>query len=70
MMRHNIPTARYLSVSAGNIEEGIQFLHSLEAPYVLKADGLAAGKGVLILPTIEEAARCSAVCLANRRQRW
>ena len=55
MMRHNIPTARYLSVSAGNIEEGIQFLHSLEAPYVLKADGLAAGKGVLILPTIEEA---------------
>ena len=55
MMRHNIPTARYLSVSAGNIEEGIQFLHSLEAPYVLKADGLAAGKGVLILPTVEEA---------------
>ena len=53
MMRHNIPTARYLSVSADNIEEGIQFLHSLEAPYVLKADGLAAGKGVLILPTIE-----------------
>lgn len=55
MMRHNIPTARYLSVSTGNIEEGIQFLHSLEAPYVLKADGLAAGKGVLILPTVEEA---------------
>ena len=55
MMRHNIPTARYLSVSAVNIEEGIQFLHSLEAPYVLKADGLAAGKGVLILPTVEEA---------------
>ena len=55
MMRHNIPTARYLSVSAGNIEKGIQFLHSLEAPYVLKADGLAAGKGVLILPTVEEA---------------
>ena len=55
MMRHNIPTARYLSVSAGNIDEGIQFLHSLEAPYVLKADGLAAGKGVLILPTVEEA---------------
>ena len=55
MMRHNIPTARYLSVSAGNIEEGIQFLHSLEAPYVLKADGLAAGKGVLIVPTLDEA---------------
>ena len=55
MMRHNIPTARYLSVSAENIEEGIDFLNSLRAPYVLKADGLAAGKGVLILPTLEEA---------------
>lgn len=55
MMRHNIPTARYLSVDSNNVEEGIAFLHSLEAPYVLKADGLAAGKGVLILPTIEEA---------------
>ena len=54
-MRHNIPTARYLSVSAENIEEGIDFLNSLRAPYVLKADGLAAGKGVLILPTLEEA---------------
>ena len=55
MMRHNIPTARYLSVSAENIEEGIDFLNSLRAPYVLKADGLAAGKGVLILSTLEEA---------------
>lgn len=55
MMRHNIPTARYMSVTADNVDEGIAFLRSLEAPYVLKADGLAAGKGVLILPTIEEA---------------
>ena len=55
MIRHNIPTARYLSVTKDSIEEGYSFLESLEAPYVLKADGLAAGKGVLILPTLEEA---------------
>ena len=55
MMRHNIPTARYLSVTSANLEEGLHFLEQLEAPYVLKADGLCAGKGVLILPTLEEA---------------
>lgn len=55
MMRHNIPTARYKSISAQNLEEGYAFLEELEAPYVLKADGLAAGKGVLILDTLEEA---------------
>lgn len=55
MMRHNIPTARYKSITSANIDEGIEFLESLEAPYVLKADGLCAGKGVLILPTLEEA---------------
>src|SRR5574344_88617 len=55
MMRHNIPTARYKSITSANIEEGIEFLESLEAPYVLKADGLCAGKGVLILPTLDEA---------------
>ncbi len=55
MVRHNIPTARYRSFNADNIEEGYKFLESLKAPYVLKADGLAAGKGVLILPTLEEA---------------
>ncbi len=55
MVRHNIPTARYRSFSADNIEEGYEFLESLKAPYVLKADGLVAGKGVLILPTLEEA---------------
>ena len=55
MVRHNIPTARYKSISAENLEEGYAFLEALEAPYVLKADGLAAGKGVLILDTLEEA---------------
>ena len=55
MMRHNIPTARYQSFTTENIEEGYRFLETLQAPYVLKADGLAAGKGVLILPTLDEA---------------
>ena len=55
MMRHHIPTAKYLSVSAENLEEGVDFLKGLKAPYVLKADGLAAGKGVLILDSIDEA---------------
>ena len=55
MMRHNIPTARYKSISAENLEEGLTFLEELEAPYVLKADGLAAGKGVLIIDSLEEA---------------
>lgn len=55
MQRHQIPTARYLSVSASNMEEGFTFLESLQAPYVLKADGLAAGKGVLIINDIETA---------------
>ncbi len=55
MMRHGIPTARYKSISKDTIEEGYAFLESLEAPYVLKADGLAAGKGVLIIDTLEEA---------------
>ncbi|MDR0989493.1 MAG: phosphoribosylamine--glycine ligase [Prevotellaceae bacterium] len=55
MQRHAIPTARFLSVAAGNLAEGLHFLETLEAPYVLKADGLCAGKGVLILPTLNEA---------------
>ena len=55
MMRHHIPTARYESFTAENIDKAYAFLETLEAPYVLKADGLAAGKGVLILPTLEEA---------------
>lgn len=55
MLRHNIPTARYFSVNAGNMEAGIAFLKTMKPPYVLKADGLAAGKGVLILNELEEA---------------
>ncbi len=49
MLRHNIPTARFLTVSPDTIEEGYTFIDSLPSPYVLKADGLAAGKGVLIV---------------------
>lgn len=55
MLRHNIPTARYLAVSAQNFEQGKNFLKKLNPPYVLKADGLAAGKGVLILSDYDEA---------------
>jgi len=55
MIRHNIPTARYKSVTAKNKEEGIAFMDTLKAPYVLKADGLAAGKGVLIINDKKEA---------------
>ncbi|NOY51823.1 MAG: phosphoribosylamine--glycine ligase [Chlorobi bacterium] len=53
MKRHNIPTAAYKSFNTSNLEEGYKFLETLEAPYVLKADGLAAGKGVLILYDLE-----------------
>ena len=55
MQRHNIPTARYQTFDGKHLAEGIAFLKTLEPPYVLKADGLCAGKGVLILPTLEEA---------------
>ncbi len=55
MQRHNIPTAAYQTFDGTQVEEGCQFLATLSAPYVLKADGLCAGKGVLILPTLEEA---------------
>lgn len=55
MMRHNIPTARYKSFTLDELDEAYLFLEELEAPYVLKADGLAAGKGVLIISDIEEA---------------
>lgn len=55
MKRHGIPTAAYETFDGTTIEEGMRFLETLKAPYVLKADGLAAGKGVLILPTLEEA---------------
>lgn len=55
MQRHHIPTAAYQTFDGTQVEEGCQFLVTLSAPYVLKADGLCAGKGVLILPTLEEA---------------
>lgn len=55
MQRHNIPTARYKSVTADTITEGTEFMKQLNPPYVLKADGLAAGKGVLIIPDYAEA---------------
>ncbi len=55
MQRHNIPTARYATFDGEHLQEGLAFLEGLKAPYVLKADGLCAGKGVLILPTLEEA---------------
>lgn len=55
MTRHNIPTAAYGSFTKADIENGYAFLERLQAPYVLKADGLAAGKGVLILDSLEEA---------------
>ncbi|MDF2453031.1 MAG: phosphoribosylamine--glycine ligase, partial [Bacteroidota bacterium] len=57
MQRHGVPTAKYKSFTKDNIQEGDAFIDSLEAPYVLKADGLAAGKGVLILDDKEEAKR-------------
>ena len=55
MKRHNIPTAAYETFDGTTVEEGIRFLETLQPPYVLKADGLAAGKGVLIVPTLDEA---------------
>ena len=55
MQRHHIPTARYETFDGEHLEEGLKFLEKLEAPYVLKADGLCAGKGVLILSTLDEA---------------
>ncbi|MFC2080684.1 phosphoribosylamine--glycine ligase [Bacteroidota bacterium] len=55
MVRNNIPTARYKNIILETYEEGVEYLKSMEPPYVLKADGLAAGKGVLILENLEEA---------------
>lgn len=55
MQRHGIPTAAYKTFNGDQLEEGMRFLETLQAPYVLKADGLCAGKGVLILPTLDEA---------------
>ena len=57
MKRHHIPTARYETFNGTSVQEGFAFLETLRPPYVLKADGLCAGKGVLIVPTLEEAKR-------------
>ena len=66
MTRHGIPTARYRSFTAATLAEGRQFLAELQPPYVLKADGLAAGKGVLILPTLAEAQKALEEMLAGQ----
>ena len=67
MKKHNIPTAEYESFSKENLEEGYQFLETLKPPYVLKADGLAAGKGVVILSDIQEAKDELKDMLANEK---
>ncbi len=66
MARNNIPTAKYLTVSNQNLDEGFSFLESLKAPYVLKADGLAAGKGVLIIDSLEETKKSLKEMLAGQ----
>ena len=65
MVRHNIPTARYESFTADRLEDGYRFLETLQAPYVLKADGLAAGKGVLIINDLDEAKKALAEMLGG-----
>ena len=67
MVRHNIPTAAYESFTNENLEEGYKFLETLKPPYVLKADGLAAGKGVLILNNLQEAKNELKEMLANKK---
>ena len=67
MEKHNIPTAKYQSFTKENVSEGFAFLETLNAPYVLKADGLAAGKGVLILDSLEEAKNELQEMVANQK---
>ena len=57
MQRHQIPTARYQTFDGEHVQEALEYLETLQPPYVLTADGLCAGKGVLILPTLDEAKR-------------
>ncbi len=66
MSRHGIPTAAYATFTAETLEQGKEFLATLKAPYVLKADGLAAGKGVLIIPDLAEAQDALAEMLAGQ----
>ena len=67
MQKHGVPTAKYQSFTKENLEEGFAFLETLEPPFVLKADGLAAGKGVLILNAIEEAKKELEEMVANQK---
>lgn len=67
MYRHDIPTAKYKSFTIENLKEGFEFLDTLNAPYVLKADGLAAGKGVLILNDLQEAKKELEAMLAQQK---
>ena len=67
MSRHKIPTAKYKTFNSSNLEEGYAFLESLKPPYVLKADGLAAGKGVLIINDIAEAKKELAEMIVNAK---
>jgi len=67
LVRHNIPTAAYQSFTSETVAEGQAFLETLKAPYVLKADGLAAGKGVLIINNLEEAKTELAEMLTNKK---
>lgn len=67
LVRHNIPTAAYQSFTSETLQQGKEFLETLQPPYVLKADGLAAGKGVLILQDIEEAKRELENMLSNKK---
>jgi len=67
MEKHNIPTAKYQSFTKDNLADGFAFLETLNAPYVLKADGLAAGKGVLILDSLEEAKKELEEMVSNQK---
>ncbi len=67
MIKHNIPTAKYKSFTLENLTEGFSFLETLQPPYVLKADGLAAGKGVLILDSLQEAKRQLEEMVTNQK---
>lgn len=67
LMRHHIPTAAYATFTAATVEEGCEFLTTLQAPYVLKADGLAAGKGVLIIADVQEAQQELRNMLVNQK---
>ncbi len=67
MERHNIPTAPYKQFTANSLTEGLAYLETIPAPYVLKADGLAAGKGVLIIHDLDDAKTALSDMLANKK---